>query len=101
MKESESEVAQSCLTLCYFMDCSLLGSSVHGIFQARVLEWVAISFSRGSSQPRDLTWVSCIVGRHFHHLSHHSLYNFSQKSFEEHIIIPLLQMRKQRYRETQ
>ena len=41
------------------------GSSVHGIFQARVLEWVAISFSRGSSQPRDRTWVSPIVGRHF------------------------------------
>ena len=41
--ESESEVAQSCPTLCYPMDCSLSGSSVHGIFQARVLEWVAIS----------------------------------------------------------
>ena len=39
------------------------GSSVHGIFQARVLEWVAISFSRGSSQPRDQTQVSCIAGR--------------------------------------
>ena len=49
----ESEVAQSCPTLCNPMDCSLLGSSVHGIFQARVLEWIAISFSRGSSQPRD------------------------------------------------
>ena len=47
------------------MDCSLPRSSVHGIFQARVLEWVAISFSRGSSQPRDWTWVSCIVDRHF------------------------------------
>ena len=46
------------------MDCSLL-HCVHGIFQARVLEWVAISFCRGSSQPRDRTWVSCIVGRHF------------------------------------
>ena len=52
-KESESEVAQLCLTLCGPMDCSLLGSSIHGIFQARVLEWVAISFSGGSSQPRD------------------------------------------------
>ena len=45
--ESESKVAQSCLTLCNPMDCSLLGSSLHGILQARVLEWVAISFSRG------------------------------------------------------
>ena len=43
--ESESEVAQSCLTLCDPMDCSLPGSSVHGIFQARVLEWGAIAFS--------------------------------------------------------
>ena len=47
------------------MDCSLPGSSVHGIFQARVLEWVAVSFCRGSSQPRDWTQVSCIAGRHF------------------------------------
>ena len=47
------------------MDCGLPGSSVHGIFQARVLEWIAISFSRGSSQPRDWTRVSCIVDGHF------------------------------------
>ena len=47
--ESESEVAQLCLTLCNPMDCSLPGSSVHGILQARIPEWVAISFSRGSS----------------------------------------------------
>ena len=59
------EVAQSCPTLCDSMDCSLLSSSVHGIFQAIVLEWIAISFSRGSSQPRDRTWVSRIAGRHF------------------------------------
>ena len=45
------------------MDCSLPGFSVHGIFQASVLEWVAISFSRGSSWPRNQTWVSCIAGR--------------------------------------
>ena len=44
--------AQSCLTLCNPMNCSPPGSSVHGILQARILEWVAISFSRGSSQPR-------------------------------------------------
>ena len=47
------------------MDCSLSGSSVHGIFQARVLEWIAISFSRGSSWPRNRTWVSRIAGRCF------------------------------------
>ena len=58
-------VAQSCLTFCDPMNCSLPGSSVHGIFQARILEWVAISFSRGSSQPRVQTWVSCIAGRFF------------------------------------
>ena len=60
-----SEVAQSCLTLCNPLDCSLPGSSVHGIFQARVLEWIAISFSRGSSQPRDSTPASHIVDRSF------------------------------------
>ena len=47
------------------MDCSLPGSSIHRIFQARILEWVAISSSRGSSWPRDRTWVSCIAGRLF------------------------------------
>ena len=62
---SESEVAQSCPTLCDPMDCSLLGFSVHGIFQARVLEWVAISFSRGSFWLRDRTQVSHIVGKRF------------------------------------
>ena len=60
-----SEVAQSCPTLCNPMDCSPPGFSVHGIFQARVLQWVAISFSRGSSWPRDWTQVSCIAGRFF------------------------------------
>ena len=61
-------VAQSCLTLCDpmdCMDCGLLGSSVHGILQARILEWVSISFSRGSSKAKDRTWVSCIVSRFF------------------------------------
>ena len=47
------------------MDGSLPGSVIHGIFQARMLEWVAISFSRGSSQPRDWTQVSCIADRRF------------------------------------
>ena len=63
--ESESEVVQSCPALCDPMDCSLSGSSLHGIFQARILEWVAISFSRRSSQPRDRTQVSRIVGKRF------------------------------------
>jgi len=59
-------VAQLCPTLCDPMDCSPPGSSFHGILQARILEWVAIPFSRGSSQPKDLTQVSCISGRYFH-----------------------------------
>ena len=71
--ESESEVAQLCPTLCNPMDCSLSGVSVHGIFQARVLDWVAISFSRGSSRPRDWTHVSCIAGRCFYPLSHQGI----------------------------
>ena len=56
--------------LCGPVDGSPSGSSTHGIFQARVLEWVAISFSRGSSQPRDRIWVSSIADRHFYRLSH-------------------------------
>ena len=52
---------QSCLTLCDPMDCSPPVSSVHGILQARILEWLAIPFSRGSSQPRDLTHISCVL----------------------------------------
>ena len=60
-----SEVTQSCPTLCDLMDCNLPGSLVHGILQARVLEWVAISFSRGSSHPRDRTRVSCTAGGRF------------------------------------
>ena len=57
--------AQSCPTLCDPMDSSLPGSSVHGIFQAIVLEWIAISFSKGSSQPSNRTQVSRIVNRCF------------------------------------
>ena len=56
---------QSCPTLCNPMNCSLPGSSVHEIFQARVLEWAAISYSTGFSQPRDQTQVSCIADSHF------------------------------------
>ena len=51
--------------VCDPMDCSLPGSSVHGIFQARVLEWVALFFSKGSSRLGDWTWVSHIAGRRF------------------------------------
>ena len=62
---SEVLVAQSCPTLCDPMDCSVPGSSVHGIFQARILEWVVNSFSRGSFWPRDRNRVSCTAGRFF------------------------------------
>ena len=58
-------VAKSCPTLCDLMNCSPPGSSFHGISQVRILEWVAISFSRGSSWPRDPTWVSYLAGGFF------------------------------------
>ena len=60
---------QSCPTLCNPLDCGPPGSSVHGILQARILEWAAISFSRGSSGPRDRTHVSYVayIGRRFLH----------------------------------
>ena len=57
--------AQSCPTLCNPMECSPPVSSVHGISQGRILEWVAISFSRISSRPRDQTQVSCIADGFF------------------------------------
>ena len=66
----ESEVAELCLTLCDPVDCSLPGFSIHRIFQARVLEWGAISFSRVSSRPRDWTQVSHIVSKTLYRLSH-------------------------------
>ena len=65
--------AQSCPILCHPMNCSLTGSSVHGVFQARIMQWVAIFFSRRSSQSRDQTHVSCVscIGRQFiYQLSH-------------------------------
>ena len=58
-------VAQLCPTLWKPTECSPQGSSVHGILQARILEWIAIPFSRGFSWPRDWTLVSCIAGRFF------------------------------------
>ena len=59
-EESEVKVSQTCPTL-----CDLMNYTVHGILQARILEWVGIPFSRGSSQPRDQTQVSCTAGRFF------------------------------------
>ena len=67
-KKKKENVAQWYPTLCDPMDCSLPGSSVCGILQTRMLEWVAIPFSKGSSQPRDQTLVSQIL----YHLSHPS-----------------------------
>ena len=58
-------VIQSCLTLCDPMDCSLPGSSIHGILWARILAWVTMPSSRGSSRPRDQTWIFCIAGTFF------------------------------------
>ena len=63
--DTHTEVAQSCPTLGNPIDCSPPGSSVHGIFQAWILEWVAVSFSRGFSWPRDRTRASRIVSRRF------------------------------------
>ena len=75
-------VAQSCPTLCDPMDGSPPGSSVHGILQARILEWVATSFSKGSSQLRDQTHVSCVYLLHWqadslplHHLENPRLHS--------------------------
>ena len=62
-KKGKVLVAQLCPTLCDPMDCSLPGSSIHGILQARTLEWVAVPFSRGSSGTSDPSQVSCIAGR--------------------------------------
>ena len=63
LAKSEESVAQLCPTLCNPKDCSPPSTSVHGILQPRIVEWVA--FSRGSSWPKAQTWVSCIAGRFF------------------------------------
>ena len=70
-------VTHSCLTLCGPMNYCPPGSFLHRILQARILEWVAIPFFRGSSQPRGQTWVSCPAGRFFYHLSHLSSVQFN------------------------
>ena len=62
LKKVKVQFAQLSLTVCDPMECTLLGSSVHGILQARILGWVAFPFSRGSSQPRDGTQVSRVAG---------------------------------------
>ena len=83
-----SEVVQSCPTLCDPVDCSPPDSSIHGIFQVRILEWVAISFSRGSSRPRDRTRASCTAGRQFTVQSHHLIWFQFLPSFLE--LVPFL-----------
>ena len=60
-------VASVVSTLCDPVDCRLPGSSVHGILQERILKWIAVSFSRGSSQPRDQTTISCLAGGFSYH----------------------------------
>ena len=61
MDDQIRSVAQSCPTLCDPMDCNPLGCSVHGIVQVRILEWVAMPSTRGSSPPRDQTCISCLL----------------------------------------
>ena len=73
---------QSCLTLCDPIDCSPPGSSVHGILQARILEWAAMPSSRGSSRPRDQTcvsYVSCIVRQVLYHWCHQGSQHYTKK----------------------
>ena len=99
MLKGEGEVAQSCPTLCDPVDCNLLGLSVHGIFQARILEWIAISFSRGSSRPRDRTQVSRIGGRRFNlwatrEVNYRTIALISRAS---KVMLKILQARLQQY----
>ena len=80
-----------CPTRCNHMDCSLPGSSVYGISQARMLEWVAVSFSRGSSLPRDRTHVSCVsyIGRQTpDHCATHISYYFTDSQRKEKQLSP-------------
>ena len=87
-------VIQSCPTLYDSMDCSPPGSSVHRILQARILEWVAIPFSRGSSPPRDQTWVSRIAGRFLCCLS--QMWNACGSNPRSHGILMLFRLRHHR-----
>ena len=86
-------VAQSCLTLCNPMDCSLPGSSVHGISQTSRLEWVAISFSSRSSRPRDWTHISCIGKWILYHWANREAFWSTQwTSWNGHIIPAVTQV---------
>ena len=87
--KSENEVAQSCPILCNPMNYGLPGSSVLGIFQTRVLEWIAISFSRGSSRPRYRTPVSRICGQMLYHLSHREDDKTYHKLGVRAVLVPL------------
>ena len=84
--------SQSCQNLCHPMGYSLPGSSVHGIFQATVLEWFAISFSRGSSRPRDWTQVSRIVSRRFTAWATRKAHRGVQSSIIFHGILVLISL---------
>ena len=83
-RERERERAQSCLTLCYPMDC---GSSVRGILQARIVWWVAISSSRGSSWPRDWTHISCVGRQILYHWATLESRNWHTTLFKVYSII--------------
>ena len=85
--------AQLCSTFCNPMNCRPLGSTVHGIFQTRILEWVAISFSRGSSWPRDQTQGSCVscIGRKILYQPYH-LGSPINKVISPHWIFPAPQV---------
>ena len=75
-------VTQSCSTHCDPIDCSPPGSCVHGILQARILEWVATFSSRGSSWPKDWTWVSCTAGRVFNNWATRNVTQSLQQTHE-------------------
>ena len=79
-------VAQSCLALCNPMDYNQPGSSVHGILQPRMLRWVAIPFSRGSSPPRKRAWVSQIAGRFFTIWATRETYKFNMQVYHGNLI---------------
>ena len=89
------KVDQLCLILCDPMDCT-----IHGIFQARILEWVAIPFSRGSSQPRDRTQVSCIAGGFFTSWATREAQecsDYTQLHSSNMLVLKFLQARLQQY----